>query len=470
MDKYQHELEFWRQELRNYIDWYDGKILSHYDTPCPTEEQKVKVDTKENSAVLTWMELHQKPKYLEYLKLTPESLRGKIVLDIGSGPMPSATCFNGAMVYSLDPLFHQYREAGFSLPWIDTKSIPLCCKAEEMTGVPDNFFDAVIAVNALDHVDDLPAVVKEIQRVLKPGGILRMHVHYHQPAPTEPITLTDEVMRDAFSWCEGFHPIARTNRIRGYQAPEGEQYVLWSNKEAVEPLLISVLMSVWKTPLEFVKQAVESILHQSTHEFSFIIVDDNNQKGELTDYLYNIRDHECCLQVVRHSENKGLAAALDFGLKHCPGNLIVRMDSDDIASPDLVQKHYDYFTAHPEVAICGVRIKLISNTREWHSRHPDVVTKEVAYNDDSYWFINHPGVAFRREVIQACGGYGDTPTHLAEDYALWIKLLKQGYIIHNVQDVLMDYRVHATSFTGNQNRQSQQWLDFLKQQKQSLYE
>ena len=45
---------------------------------------------------------------------------------------------------------------------------------------PDNWFDSVISVNALDHVDDFQAVAKEMIRVVKTGGRIVFEVEYHQ--------------------------------------------------------------------------------------------------------------------------------------------------------------------------------------------------------------------------------------------------------------------------------------------------
>jgi glycosyltransferase involved in cell wall biosynthesis len=227
-------------------------------------------------------------------------------------------------------------------------------------------------------------------------------------------------------------------------------------------------MPVYNTPLEWVKQAVDSIIAQTHREFQFIIVDDNNQKGELTDFLYGIK-RECCLSIVRTKENNGIAAALDFGLSFCKNELIVRMDADDIADPKLLEVHNDFFSTYPDRHICGIQIHLISQSREWYSHHPFEVTKEYAASEAAeYWFVNHPGIAYRRDTILKLGGYGNIPPTLAEDFALWIKFLKAGYTIYNHQQVLMKYRVHQKSFSFAPNRKAPEWYEFLNKQKKSL--
>jgi len=237
-----------------------------------------------------------------------------------------------------------------------------------------------------------------------------------------------------------------------------------------DSLKVSVLLPVYKTPLQWVKIAVGSLMEQTIQKFQLVIVDDNNPPGELTDYLYTLPLKRCCIEVVRTPENKGIAAALNLGLECCTGDIVVRMDSDDVAHPDLLKKQLAFFTTNPGAVICGVQIRLFNEEREWYVRHPLRVTKEIAKKNTGFWFVNHPGVGFRKNVILSLGGYGNTPAHLAEDYALWIKLLCLGIVIYNLEDVLIAYRCHEKSFTGLQDRQSDEWKDFLISQKQLLYD
>lgn len=243
---------------------------------------------------------------------------------------------------------------------------------------------------------------------------------------------------------------------------------------------VDVLMPIYGTPLDQVKQAFRSIFDQTHDKFQIIVVDDNNPKGELLDYLYGeLSDHKCCVSVVRTHENKGIAAALNHGLKYCQGDLVLRMDSDDIARKDWISKQVEFFEQHQGAVICGCQIMLFNNEGKMRkSNHPFKVTKEDAKNNHKFWLCNHPGIAFRRKVLMSLGGYGDTPARFAEDYALWIKFLIAGHIIYNLPDVLMDYRMPG-NIQGNrqlnrpaemiQDRESKEWLAFLQSQKQLLY-
>ena len=229
--KYRSEILFWKEILLKYYDWYDGKISSLYEERCPNNETKIKSFTKQYSAILTWLEVHQKTKYLEDLLLDKLAFDGLRVLDIGSGPLPSGLSYLNCELYCLDPLLPSYLEAGFPIHIYD-KRVTFVNGYSEMMPFCDNYFDAIISVNAIDHVDDFNKTVNEIERVLKPGGKLRFHIHYHTKTATEPLELNDQIVSEAFSWDKNFRKIYESKRKRGSIVDDNaDSYTLWSNFE-----------------------------------------------------------------------------------------------------------------------------------------------------------------------------------------------------------------------------------------------
>jgi SAM-dependent methyltransferase len=227
-NKYNEELKFWSNEIQNFIRWYSGEIKEHYGCKCPSEEQKIKAANQKDSAILTWFDLHQKPKYLYDLELDRYAFSGDTVLDIGAGPIPSALAFKDCLVYCLDPLYHKYLEAGFPMHYYD--NVKFIHGYSENIPVADKFFDAVISVNAIDHVDDLAKTSGEIRRVIKEGGKFGMHVHYHKKTVTEPIEINDAVFWDIFGWCKGLKKVKESGEKMGYVlAADDGSYALWKN-------------------------------------------------------------------------------------------------------------------------------------------------------------------------------------------------------------------------------------------------
>lgn len=225
--KYEAEIDFWKTEIENYVKWYNRELKTHYMTPAPNEDQKVKCYILSHSAILTWLKLHQEVKYLEDLMLDKTAFQSLKVLDIGSGPYPSALVFEGSDLYCLDPLLPEYIKAGFPIHYYNC--VKFIYGFSENIPIRDDFFDVVISVNAIDHVDDIYSTSNEIKRVLKPGGKIRIHAHYHPKTVTEPLELNDDVMLNVFSWCNGFKKINESTQKKGSVAAAGEVFALWSN-------------------------------------------------------------------------------------------------------------------------------------------------------------------------------------------------------------------------------------------------
>jgi SAM-dependent methyltransferase len=216
LSKQAAELSFWKQEILRYQDWFNGKFPM-YQTDVPRKDQKIFARNLKDSSILTWHKLHQEPKYLFDLELDAGAFQGLRVLDVGAGPIPSATAFLGCSLYCLEPLLHQY--LGVAFVHAVAENIP----------VNDAFFDAVISVNAIDHVDDLARTAAELKRVLKPGGLFRMHVHYHPPTKCEPIQIDDRLFQNLFQWCENLKKLKQTRQSFSMELPADQSFVLWSN-------------------------------------------------------------------------------------------------------------------------------------------------------------------------------------------------------------------------------------------------
>lgn len=227
-DKYAEETRFWRRQIPQLLSWLDGEIGEHFRTPSPSPEQVVPTPSREESAVRTWFELHQKPKYRIDLDLGEDAFEGARLLDVGCGPYPSGEAFRGAELVCLDPLLTMYADAGYPLRGYGPRTRWLCGRSEAIP-LADGSIDAVISVNAIDHVDDFAASAREIGRVLAPGGRLRMHVHYHAGNPVEPQALDDRRVAEAFGWCRGLRKIAESESKASATARHGETFALWSN-------------------------------------------------------------------------------------------------------------------------------------------------------------------------------------------------------------------------------------------------
>jgi glycosyltransferase involved in cell wall biosynthesis len=199
-------------------------------------------------------------------------------------------------------------------------------------------------------------------------------------------------------------------------------------------------------------EACFSLLNNHIKADQVVIVDDAST------FWTNWRMYEC-FDIIHLKESQGLANALNKGLKECKHELVLRMDADDIARPTLIGSQKQFFEKNPYAVICGVQLEAFHyQTGEkctlgggFPTKHPAIVTPDQAQQlgrQGRFWWVNHPGITFRKDVILSMGGYvegfinGDPGrrTPGMEDMKLWLKMSKAGIVFYNLPEVLINYR------------------------------
>jgi len=203
----------------------------------------------------------------------------------------------------------------------------------------------------------------------------------------------------------------------------------------------SVLSAVYiKENPEYLKRSIESMVEQTVTTNDYVIVKDGPITPELEVVLSSFVAKYPFIHVCGYEKNKGLGAALNFGLKECKNELVARMDTDDISLPQRCEKELKAFDNKPFLSIVGSEIQFFSNSEDdlgGIKRMPQTSEEIYRYGRRRNPF-NHPTVMYKKSVIQRCGGYNETIR--GEDFALFTKMLRMGEKGINIPEVLLYYR------------------------------
>lgn len=206
----------------------------------------------------------------------------------------------------------------------------------------------------------------------------------------------------------------------------------------------SVLLSVYKNdkPEEF-RTALDSVTGCQTLKPSevVLVVD-----GPVSEEINNvISETDACnpglYRIIRFDQNQGLGIALQKGLEAASNDIVMRMDSDDIAFPDRFEKQLRFMKEYPNVVVCGGQIK------EFVDKVDNIVGRRMVpcSNEEIYSYMkkrcafNHMTVALRRSKILEAGNY--QPWFWNEDYYLWVRLMVNKCEFANLPDTLVNVRV-----------------------------
>jgi len=191
---------------------------------------KIKQDPKLDCRWFEWL-------YAGIFGYTRFDYKGMRVLDIGPGPRDTLAWLKGiaSEIVGLDPLNDKYENlrSEYNLP---KRVMKLVTAPAEKIPFKDSYFDLVCMCNAFDHVDDQRETVREICRVLRPGGRLLLLVEAcgHLPYPHEPNPVDWScaekffpTMKTLQKVCHRWHPGLHTSVFEGiYDDPTDRDHGL----------------------------------------------------------------------------------------------------------------------------------------------------------------------------------------------------------------------------------------------------
>lgn len=218
---------------------------------------------------------------------------------------------------------------------------------------------------------------------------------------------------------------------------------------------VSVIMSTYKTPDEFLEKAINSILNQTYKNIEFVIVCDGD-KEEYND-IKKIKDNR--IKVILNKMNRGLPYSLNLAIKNSTGDYIARMDSDDIAINDRIEKQVEFLEKNKKVGVCGTEALLFgakTGKKGVYLKSIDEIKIQILYKAT----LIHPTIMARKEVFQEFQ-YNEKFIY-AQDFEMWSRV-SEKYDISILPIIGLKYRVHSKqASTQKKEKQAKLSMETIK--------
>ncbi len=206
-------------------------------------------------------------------------------------------------------------------------------------------------------------------------------------------------------------------------------------------------------------EAVASALADSEPGDEVVVVDDGSR-----DDPGAVLPRDSRVRLLRQPP-RGIVAALEHGRSVAAGELIARLDCDDLVLPGRLPAQRAFLAENPGVAAVGGRARAVADGGEvpgfmqryvaWVNsvRYP---AREILVESPMF----HPASTIRAAALSAVGGWrqGD----FAEDYDLFLRLAAAGHGLYNLDQEVLAWRDRPGRLTRTDPRYAREAMFPLK--------
>ncbi len=150
------------------------------------------------------------------------------------------------------------------------------------------------------------------------------------------------------------------------------------------------------------------------------------------------------IKVLKSKRNEGIGKILKKAAPTCKGEFLVRVDSDDIYSPEHTFKVTEALKKMPYVGVLGTQLLELDNDNNFK-----ITARKtpIARNSIEKWLpwrnpLNHQTVVIRKKALLKAGGYRNMPGF--EDWDLWLRINSSGFQIANLSIYTVAARVNKS--------------------------
>jgi glycosyltransferase involved in cell wall biosynthesis len=195
---------------------------------------------------------------------------------------------------------------------------------------------------------------------------------------------------------------------------------------------------------QFINQAIDSVLTQTHQNFEIIAVNDGSTDVDTVETMKRINHPK--IKVI-HTTNQGLAAARNNGIRQAQSEIILPLDSDDMISPQYIEKAIPVLRENPGVGIVYCQAMLFGEKRgKW-------VLPEFSLTQMLFMNLIFHCAFFRQSDWEKVNGYNPNMKYGWEDWDFWLSIISLERKVYCIPEVLHSYRIRKNSMVHNMEEQ-----------------
>lgn len=212
--------------------------------------------------------------------------------------------------------------------------------------------------------------------------------------------------------------------------------------------LVSIIMPNYNSE-NFVKESIASVLSQSYENWELILVDDYSTDGSLKIIESLIADGKK-IKLFKLSKNSGPDVARNRAIKEAKGRYIAFLDSDDFWHPDKLMKQLKFM----EEKKAALSFTAYYTVDEDTGNSLEVMDAESLVDYGTLLKQNIIGCLTVVYDSEKLGKMYMPSIEKRQDFALWLKILKEVPFAYGLNEPLAYYRIRTTSVSSNKLKAS----------------
>ncbi|MEC3963977.1 glycosyltransferase family 2 protein [Flagellimonas halotolerans] len=210
---------------------------------------------------------------------------------------------------------------------------------------------------------------------------------------------------------------------------------------------------------KYIAEAIRSVLQQTYSNWEMIVVDDCSSDSSVK-IVEEFANQDRRIVLLQNKENLGAGPTRNKAIEFSTGQIIAFLDSDDIWLRDKLEKHVNFMLredaafSHTSYGFINETGKVINKTfhvSDFPIEYKDLLKRTEISCLTAMYDVNKVGKMYMPDL------------RVKQDYALWLSILKKGFVSMPLDEELAFYRQRKNSNTNKKYKLVWKHIKFLYQ-------